>query len=303
LSVPGRPILEYRDASHVLQVEPWGSDSVRVRAARHAVVDDLPGALDRPASDGEAVVEDAEADGQRLIVGELTVTLDRSGSLRFTRTSSGAELTREVPGHFAWPGPRAFTANGDGYYRIEQRFAAYDDERIYGLGQHQHGRLDQKGLVLDLVQRNAEVSIPFLMSSRGYGMLWNSPAVGRVELAANGTRWVADSSRQLDYWVTTGRKPMDLLKDLQRATTQGLIVDRGTSRAFANKTTSIFGFSHALFHKALYDQLLSGQKLFLHQQCFEMLKTELATTMQLMGESHASKIDPSYVRDLPHGYY
>jgi isopentenyl diphosphate isomerase/L-lactate dehydrogenase-like FMN-dependent dehydrogenase len=35
----------------------------------------------------------------------------------------------------------------------------------------------------------------------------------------------------------------------------------------------------------------------------EMLKTELATTMQLMGESHASKIDPSYVRDLPHGHY
>jgi hypothetical protein len=35
-----------------------------------------------------------------------------------------------------------------------------------------------------------------LLSSRGYGLLWNSPAIGRAELAANGTRWVADSARQ-----------------------------------------------------------------------------------------------------------
>ncbi len=103
-----------------------------------------------------------------------------------------------------------------------KRHAAYDDEKLYGLGQHQHGRLDQKGLVLDLVQRNAEVGIPVLTSSRGYTLLWNNPAIGRVELAGNGTRWVADSARQLDYWITaaapadaqrhysavTGRTPM-----------------------------------------------------------------------------------------------
>ena len=59
------------------------------------------------------------------------------------------------------------------------------------MGQRTHGRLDHKGLALDLVQRNAEVSIPFVLSSRGYGMLWNNPAVGRVEFADNATRWIA----------------------------------------------------------------------------------------------------------------
>ena len=93
---------------------------------------------------------------------------------------------------------------GNGYQRLEQCFAAYEGERLFGLGQHTHGRLDQKGLVVDLVQRNAEVSIPFLVSSRGYGLLWNNPAVGRVELGATATRWVADSARQIDYWVTAG---------------------------------------------------------------------------------------------------
>ena len=109
-----------------------------------------------------------------------------------------------MPGHFAWPGPRQFTAMGEGYYRLEQRFRAYAGEQIFGMGQRQHGRLDQKGMVLELVQRNGEVSIPFMVSSRGYGLLWNLPAVGRAEFATNGTRWVADAARQIDYWVTAG---------------------------------------------------------------------------------------------------
>ena len=62
---------------------------------------------------------------------------------------------------------------------------------------------------MDLIQRNTEVAIPFLLSSRGYGFLWNNPAVGRVELAASGTRWVAEATPQLDYWIARGRLPPD----------------------------------------------------------------------------------------------
>lgn len=136
--------------------------------------------------------------------------------LRFTR--AGEELLAEERAHFWWPGPRVYTSTGNGYYRIEQRFRAYEGERIHGLGQHTHGLFDQKGAVIDLVQRNAEVTIPFLVSSRGYGMLWNSPATGRVELADNGTRWVSDSSRQIDYWVTTGEGPADIMARYAEAT-------------------------------------------------------------------------------------
>ena len=75
-------------------------------------------------------------------------------------------------------------------------FQEADGERFYGLGQHQHGLLDQKGCVIDLWHRNTEVSIPFLVSSRGYGFLWHNPAVGRVELGRNATRWVAEASRR-----------------------------------------------------------------------------------------------------------
>jgi alpha-D-xyloside xylohydrolase len=79
------------------------------------------------------------------------------------------------------------------------------------LGQHQHGRLDQKGCVIELAQRNTEVSVPFLLSNRGYGLLWHNPAVGRVELGQSGTRWVAEATRQLDYWITAGSTPGEIV--------------------------------------------------------------------------------------------
>ncbi|HEV3361736.1 MAG TPA: TIM-barrel domain-containing protein [Pseudonocardiaceae bacterium] len=206
-------MLHFRNSEHVLTVEPWGTDSVRVRVARDCRRDNIPGALDIEPPDTPHHVEDGA-----LVVGKLRVELADNGHLTFRRAEDGAELLREVSAHFAWPGPRLFSPNGDGYYRLEQRFAAYPNERVYGLGQHQHGRLDQKGLVIDLVQRNAEVSIPFMVSSRGYGLLWNLPAVGRVEFAENGTRWVADSARQIDYWITAGDTPAEILAHYADAT-------------------------------------------------------------------------------------
>jgi len=210
--------LEWSGGHEVVRVEPWGEDSVRVRVGLTGIRDDLPGALlDRPSPDGAAAIE--VRDGRaRLRHGRLRAEVSAEGLLTFARADTGDELVGEEVAHFWWPGPRLFTATGNGYHRIEQRFRAYAGERIFGLGQHQHGLLDQKGAVIELVQRNAEVTIPFLFSSRGYGMLWNSPAIGRVEMARNGTRWVADSARQIDYWVTTGPDPAAIMRHYADAT-------------------------------------------------------------------------------------
>src|SRR5207302_8132711 len=136
--------------------------------------------------------------------GAIRAYLSDDGKLRFCRADDDTELLAEQPAHFWWPGPRLFAATANGYHRLEQRFAAYPGERLFGLGQHTHGLLDQKGAVIDLLHRNGEISIPLLLSNRGYAFLWNSPAVGRVERATTGTRWVADSARQIDYWIAAG---------------------------------------------------------------------------------------------------
>lgn len=216
-------VLEVTVQHEILRIEPWGADSLRVRAAQHTILDGIPGAL-LPPKPVEVTVT-AEERAARVVNGSLTALVEIADSdtgasalIRFVRTETGEELLAEERAHFWWPGARLFSSNGNGYARLEQRFAAYEGERFYGLGQHTHGRLDQKGMVLDLVQRNAEVSIPFLLSSRGYGFLWNLPAVGRVELADNGTRWVADSARQVDYWVTAAATPAGILRNYAGAT-------------------------------------------------------------------------------------
>src|SRR5439155_20431528 len=56
------------------------------------------------------------------------------------------------------------------------------------------------------------------LSSRGYGLFWNMPGVGRVELGSNRTRWSADAARQIDYWVTTGATPTDIVSHFARVT-------------------------------------------------------------------------------------
>ena len=209
------PALEYSSGHERLRLEAWGEDSIRVRAGQTEIADELPGALIGPRPVPSA---GATSDGAALVNGKLRAQISADGLVSFWRSDDGRELLSEQKAHFWWPGPRLFVANGNGHYRIEQRFKAYEGERLYGLGQHLHGCFDQKGLVMDLVQRNAEVSVPFMVSSRGYGFLWNSPAVGRVELAGNGTRWVADSARQVDYWVTAADKPAQILSHYADAT-------------------------------------------------------------------------------------
>ncbi len=62
---------------------------------------------------------------------------------------------------------------------MRQEWTANTDESLYGLGQHQHGLIDIKGTDLDLHQNNTEVFIPFLVSSKGYGLLWDNTSFTR----------------------------------------------------------------------------------------------------------------------------
>ena len=205
--------LVWTSADEIVRIEPWGSDALRVRAARGDVLPDPLG------EDGALLEVDAPAadvtlgpHGATIGHGAITAQLDAGGRLRFLRSDDGRELLAEHDPHFVDPRARHYGHRPDGYWRIEATFMAYDGERLYGLGQQQHGRLDQKGCVIDLVQRNTQVTVPFLLSSRGYGLLWHCPAVGRVELGANGTRWVAEAATGLDYWITAADTPAGIVE-------------------------------------------------------------------------------------------
>ncbi|HEX5323970.1 MAG TPA: TIM-barrel domain-containing protein [Capsulimonadaceae bacterium] len=120
-----------------------------------------------------------------LATGRLRAIVDKkTGVVRFTDDSGRTVLAETVGGRsltrVTLPGPTPVAS-----YRAEDKFALAPKEAIYGLGQHQSGRLDYRGSSVILEQANREVGIPFLVSSRGYGLLWNDAAHTEVDVASD----------------------------------------------------------------------------------------------------------------------
>jgi alpha-D-xyloside xylohydrolase len=95
-------------------------------------------------------------------------------------------------------------------YKLTVRFESDPEEKIFGMGQYQQPYLNVKNCVLELAHRNSQASVPFAVSSIGYGFLWNNPAIGKVSFGKNLTEWVAESTKQMDYWITAGDTPAEI---------------------------------------------------------------------------------------------
>jgi len=117
--------------------------------------------------------QDAKAAGIKTAQLEVIVNIER-GNLTF-RTANGESLLNE--GNSI---PRTYEPaelNGDHTYRVTDRFSPSITEAIYGLGQHQSGMFNYRGATVELGQNNTDVAIPFLVSSKGYGLMWNTAAL------------------------------------------------------------------------------------------------------------------------------
>jgi len=92
----------------------------------------------------------------------------------------------------------AAEVQGEKTFHPQQQWDAPADESLYGLGQRQLGVLDLKGLDLDLWQRNTHVVVPFLVSSCGYGILWDNNSFTRFgdlrEFAAIPAEFLRDAN-------------------------------------------------------------------------------------------------------------
>ncbi|MCR5743657.1 MAG: family 31 glucosidase [Lachnospiraceae bacterium] len=103
-------------------------------------------------------------------------------------------------------------------YELTARFESYDDEKIFGMGQYQDHHLDKKGQTLELAHRNSQASVPFFISSHGYGFLWNNPAIGSATFGLNVTEWKALSTKKMDYFITAGDTPAMIMEQYTLAT-------------------------------------------------------------------------------------
>ncbi len=110
-----------------------------------------------------------------LTTSALKIVVARiDGSITY-RSPEGAQLLRE--------GTRKLSpveVNGEKTFRSESFFDVYGSrEGLYGLGQHQAGVWNYRGESVDISQDNSNISIPFLVSSKGYGIYWNNDSRSR----------------------------------------------------------------------------------------------------------------------------
>jgi len=79
-------------------------------------------------------------------------------------------------------GPAGFTPvtiEGRPYVAVRQQWNRGTDEGLFGLGQHQNGQMNYNGEDVELAQHNIDVAVPFLVSTRNYGILWDNNSITR----------------------------------------------------------------------------------------------------------------------------
>lgn len=210
--------LYYRYDAERLIVEPWGTNSLRVRASKMAQMPEELWALEgKPELSGSKVtIHDYTAE---ITNGKIKAVINNIGKLSFYNQKGELlleEYVRNREDMFADTcssleiEAREFKPIIGGDYALTMRFVSDPKEKIYGMGQYQQDFLDLKGADLELAHRNSQASVPFALSSLGYGFLWNNPAVGRVNFARNITTWEAKSTKKLDYWITAGDSPAEI---------------------------------------------------------------------------------------------
>ena len=100
----------------------------------------------------------------------------RNGSVSFHKLDGETIIGEHLP-------TRSFTPieiDSTKGYTTCYAFNTPEGEALYGLGQHQADEFNYKGKSEELFQYNTKVSVPFMVSTHGYGILWDSYSMGRV---------------------------------------------------------------------------------------------------------------------------
>ena len=217
LEIRENRLIYHYDAEEVW-IEPWGPNALRVRATKERQMPEEDWALCRKGEDTAEISYTEQ--GARIVNGRIRAEITKLGKIMIYN-ADGRLLLEEYCRNrrdlldkkcsAIEVEAREFKPVQGGDYHLTMRFESVDrDEKIYGMGQYQQPYLDLKGLDLELAHRNSQASVPFAVSSLGYGFLWNNPGVGRAVLGKNIMSFEAYSTKALDYWITAGDTPAQI---------------------------------------------------------------------------------------------
>lgn len=153
----------------ILGIYPLSENAVRVRFYKDPEIRVPELIFTSAISQTRFKVSDSPT-GLEIKTKNITVRLDRqTGTLSFADDKGTVFLREKENSRQLTPG----TVGGEPCFMAEQSFESPVDEHLFGLGQFQDGHYNIKNITRRLTQVNSQISIPFIFSSKGYGLLWH----------------------------------------------------------------------------------------------------------------------------------
>jgi alpha-D-xyloside xylohydrolase len=148
-----------------------------------------------------------EAGAATVTTAKLAVRVDLgSGAVSFRDLAGRSILDERAGGRTLTPA----TVQGEKTFHIRQQWEPHADETLHGLGQHQQELIDVKDHDLELRQWNTEIAVPLLVSSRGYGILWDNTSYTRFGDLGDAVPLPGTTGL---YATTAGAQPGDVAFD------------------------------------------------------------------------------------------
>jgi len=154
-------------APQIIRVTAFPGSNLRLPKSLMAV---------RTRGSGVAFTVHETARSVALSTADLTAQVRIGDGQVIFRNARGEVIARELPGGSSF---KPVTIHGTSYFAIRQQFDSLPGEAFYGLGQHQTGIINYKGRSLTLAQHNMNVVVPFVVSNRNYGILWDNTSITR----------------------------------------------------------------------------------------------------------------------------
>ena len=120
------------------------------------------------------------------------------------------------------------------FYQVSANFASPSDEHYYGLGQNQEGFLDNRGHPVRSwhdydAPAGASVGIPFLVTNKGYGLIWDNPSKTIIAPGFNEqTKWISEVGRRVSYFVIAGDTTDEIYSGYRKLTGPTPLLTKGT---------------------------------------------------------------------------
>ena len=160
-----------------VRLQVMGPKLIRVSATPDGAFHDRKSLVVLPAKEKTPFSVEMEEGVVKVSTGDVVARVDpKDGKLSFTDASGKQLLASGSGGRMSFA---PIEVEGKKAYSTQVVFDSPADEAFYGLGQQQTGEFDHKGLNEELYQYNTKISIPFIVSSKGYGLLFDAYSLSR----------------------------------------------------------------------------------------------------------------------------